>query len=290
LSILDYLAHSRGILDIKGVKLDFTQAVVARTTIELPANMGIPGAVVADSSPMQILQTMSDAIKNQIVQVDLKEGDEWWVTRLMVLCAGATRVGSPKAIVFVGTRSNSPGTFLGWCPPGIILDVLTADRELRGPANITYGSVYERTIRITQQLAIFTDDGAPPPPAPLGQPWTVPVALTPEVSRYLVNQQYTRLGAAALEQILMDQLGRYGLEALPDRLTLSRLEQLFAHCLYRDAIDTQSSKKKQTEVIVQSNAPYIAVVSAGSSYKALVPRVDIDRAVINELLQPSSKN
>jgi hypothetical protein len=88
--------------------------------------------------------------------------------------------------------------------------------------------------------------------------------------RYAFDPKYAHLGRAALEQVLMDQLGRYGLEAPPDRLTLSRLEQLFSHCLHRDAIDTQWSKKKQADVIVESDAPYLAVVSAGGTYKALV--------------------
>jgi hypothetical protein len=46
--------------------------------------------------------------------VDLKDGNAWWVTRLLAVCAAAIGVGSPRVIVFVGRRENRERIFLGW--------------------------------------------------------------------------------------------------------------------------------------------------------------------------------
>src|SRR5262245_35781846 len=43
LLLVDHLAASRGTLDIKGIKLDFSQAEIRRMDIELPENIGKPG-------------------------------------------------------------------------------------------------------------------------------------------------------------------------------------------------------------------------------------------------------
>src|SRR5882672_10030458 len=52
LTLIDYIALSRGTLDIKGIKIDFSQAEIRRVDIELPENIGRPGAIVPDSTPM----------------------------------------------------------------------------------------------------------------------------------------------------------------------------------------------------------------------------------------------
>ena len=98
LLLVDYIALSRGTLDIKGIKIDFSQAEVRRVAIELPSNIGKPGAIVVDSTPMQVVSALEQAIFNPIARLDLRDGDAWWVTRLMALTAGAERAGSREAV------------------------------------------------------------------------------------------------------------------------------------------------------------------------------------------------
>jgi len=47
-----------------------------------------------------------------------------------------------------------------------------------------------------------------------------------------------RWGDAALEQVLMDLISRHGVEVVPDKLTVHRMQELFAHSTIRtEAID-----------------------------------------------------
>jgi len=73
----------------------------------------------------------------------------------MALSAGAERVGSPSIFVFVGMKENEGGAFLGWARPSSILRAITRDGTARGPHNVTYGGVYNQTLRISKQVAMF---------------------------------------------------------------------------------------------------------------------------------------
>src|ERR1017187_10435679 len=53
LAVLDYVASSRAALDIKGIKIDFSQGEVKRLTIELPPNLGQTGVAPSDSAPLE---------------------------------------------------------------------------------------------------------------------------------------------------------------------------------------------------------------------------------------------
>lgn len=120
--LLDFPASRCAVLDIKGVKIDFSrvdldQPEVRRETPGIPDNIGVSGPIVSDTSPMNIIQTLRDATKNEIIVIELKEGDAWWVTRLLALTAGAVRAGSPKAFVFIGMKENRSHQFLCWTEP-----------------------------------------------------------------------------------------------------------------------------------------------------------------------------
>jgi hypothetical protein len=91
------------------VKIDFSQGQITKAAVELPGNIGKPEAAVSDSTPMKIVSAFEVIVENQIVRLDLKEGNAWWVSRLLALCTGATRAGSPEAIVFVGVKEMSVG-------------------------------------------------------------------------------------------------------------------------------------------------------------------------------------
>ncbi len=280
LVLLDFLAARRVVVDIKGFKIDFskidfTQPVVRREAFRLPDNVGVPGAIIPDSSPMQIVTALQQATANEIVRLDLNTGQTWWATRLLALSAGAVRAGSPKAFVFVGRKENIEGAFLGWATPSAVLQTLLAARE-------EYRVAYNRAKGITYQLEAFADDTL----RPSG------INLQFEVSRYIGAPDYIKLGEAVFEQILMEQLAKpqsppgtsvpVSLENPPDRLTLARFNELFEPYLHREAIDLAAPNESQILTLLNSEAPYVALIRAGR-YEAMLQRAAVERLMIREL-------
>jgi hypothetical protein len=287
LLLLDYVATRRATLDIKGIKIDFSQAEIHRVDIGLPENFGSSEAFVVDSTPMQVVSVLEEAEYNPIIRLNIRDGSAWWVTRLMALSAGAERAGSTQVLVFVGVRANEEKAFLGWASPTAILRAIRNDSTRRGPQNVTYGGVYTKALRVAKQVAIFANPDQPAvPPFSVGA-WTYPANLAPDVLRYLDHPNYKKLGDAALEQILMDQLALYGLEQPPDRLTLGRLNDLFGHCLYQAVVDLDSAREEQISAFLSSNAPYVATVRK-QRYEGLVERAVVERTVLRNL-SPTSK-
>jgi hypothetical protein len=290
LLVLDRLIGSRAVVDIKGIKLDFRQAGLERAAIALPENVGHPEPVIADSSPMQVIAALETATAHQVVRLDLHEGNSWWVTRLLALCAGAAQAGSPNAIVFVGTKECLENSFLGWAPPSSLLRALRDDPRGHGPSAITYGQVYQKATWLAHQLA----QGPPPPQVPAPpQPSVVPAAAgatgtppppNPEVKRYYDNPQYRERGINALPQIVMDLCAQYQLEKPPDRLTLARLNEAFGHCLSRVTIDLEKDKEEQFAALLGTEVSYVGLVRNGR-YEGLLSPTLIERHLLRGLLK-----
>lgn len=282
--LLDFAASRRALLGIGSVKIDFSgvdldQPEVRKETPGIPDNIGVSGPIITDSSPMNIIQTLEDATKNEIVVIDLKEGEAWWVTRLLALSAGAVRAGSPKAFVFIGTKENRSHQFLGWAEPKRVLDSI-----LR--ANAEYDRRYLRARRIAQQVFMYGHQEFLP------SQLTSPFGLHPDVQRYANEEAFARLGNAVTEQIFMDQLAlsipEPSLENPPDRLTLGRLNDLFGHCLETSAIDLNESKETQVAMLLESVTPYLALVKEGR-YNSMIAKADGERLLLRELLSQSEK-
>lgn len=293
LAVLDYVASSRAAMDIKGIKIDFSQGEVKRITIELPPNFAQAGVAAADSAPMEITNLLNSLLSpshltvtslalSPIIRVDIGAGDKWWASRLLVLAAGAVRTGLPGAIVFVGGNIN-PNVFLGWASPADTLSALVEDPTLRSPANLTYGDVYRRALRTAKLLALF---GEPSPAFPL---WPAPQALPADAQNYLQNPNYTSLGEAALEQILMDLIAEHGLENVPDPLTLRRIQELFVHRpVNTQSVDLAKPKEKQIDAFLNSDTPYIALVRDGC-YEGLAERAAVERLVLQQLFRQTQE-
>src|SRR5262245_30495737 len=234
LCVVDKIVSSRAVVDIKGVKLDFSQTQLAVSSIVLPDNIGKPEPVVADSTPMHIVSALETATEHEVVRLDLRNGSGWWMTRLLAICAGAVQVGMPKAVVFIGMKDGVPDSYLGWAPTQGLLKGLTEDPREYGPHKVSYGQVYRRAVWIAKQMGLFAGPPtmAAPPMAPVGPPaGGQPAASQParEVERYLNQPDYKKLGEEALGQIVMDLCAQYSLEKPPDRVTLGRLREQFGH-------------------------------------------------------------
>jgi hypothetical protein len=264
LVLIDFIAERRAVLDIKGVKIDFSRIELRQDSSGLPENIGEPGVLLSDSSPMKIVATLKRATASEMVRLDLKDGNGWWTTRLLALTAGAVRAGSPQVLIFTGQKESVSASFLGWAKPSDVLKALLDD-------NPEYRDRYNRARMIAGQLSLFGRKTpiAPPNPADLWPTTDIPAQ---DVQRYLNDHQYLELGDAALEQIFLDQLVRthgpngqpiQSFENPPERITLGRFHQLFEHIICRAAIDLNWPRDKQLAAFWDSDARYIALVRGG---------------------------
>lgn len=276
LVLLDFFSSRGAVLETPWGKIDFgridlNRAEVKSESFGLPDNIGITGPIISDTTPMNIIETLERATKNEIVVLNLKDGNAWWVTRLLALSAGAIRAESPNVFVFIGKRENNVNTFLGWGRPREILEaILNAKDE--------YQIRYRKSMQIAKQVAMYEKNEL----LPQG------VILAQDVTRYTSIPDFTTLGDAVSEQILMDQLAvemgyeTGSLEKTPDRLTLSRLNDLFGHCLYQDAIDLYWPNEEQIAKLLNSHTPYLALVRSGK-YESMLKRGEGERLILREL-------
>src|SRR4051794_24067373 len=115
LALLDVIIDRGGSIKYGGVEINFVRSKENATAgITVASNIGVPGQPVTDSATAQILETLKEATTNEIVVVDLGDGQAWWETRLLVLLAGAVRLGKPDKIVFLGKDANIDRQFRGW--------------------------------------------------------------------------------------------------------------------------------------------------------------------------------
>jgi hypothetical protein len=279
LILLDFFSNRGAIIDVQGFKIDFgrinlDQSDIKRQSFGLPDNIGLSGPIVTDTMPMNIIETLEEATNHEIVVINLKEGNAWWVTRLLALSAGAIRTSSPYALIFIGTKENVPDYFLGWGKPKNILEAILNDR----PA---YRLRYNRALQIARQVIMYGDYTLRPPQ----------VNFPVEVFRYINHPDFANKGEAVVEQIVMDQLASSpeSLENPPDRLTLKRLDDLFGHCLYKDFIELSGSNEQQMEQVLNSLASYIALVRRGK-YDSIIKREAVEQLILKELYQQSTRN
>ena len=284
LVLLDFFSAKRAVLDLKGFKIDFSNISldapgIRRESFGLPDNIGISGQIVTDSLPMSIIETLEVAVDHDIVVLNIQSGDAWWVTRLLALSAGAVRAGSPAVLVFIGKKENVPNTFIGWGRPKDILNAILNDKE-------EYRARYNKAIVIARQVLLYSHPDLKPPDFPLPN----------DVLRYTGHNNYTNLGEAVTEQIILDQLANSftpepdgSLENPPDKLTLNRINELFGHCLYKDSIDLNHKNENQIEQLLNAKAPYVALVKEGQ-YDSILKQTEGERLILKELFRQSKKN
>ena len=113
-----------GSVEAGGVKIAFAavQEVVTKssdvdTRALLAYNLGQPPGQVQDSASDTVIETLSAAVGNDFVVLDLQEGEAWWETRLLLLVTGATRLHNPKAVAFTSATPDRARTFIGWAKP-----------------------------------------------------------------------------------------------------------------------------------------------------------------------------
>jgi len=200
LVLFDFLAERKGVLEYKGIKLDFSRVVQAQVyfSVSVPQNVGVPDRAVSDSDTTQILDALRNALTSEVAVVDLERGGAWWETRLLVLLEGAVRLGHPSAIVFVAIEETIPGLFMGWAPPDELLPLLLN-------ADPRYKESYARAKAAAHQWELVEPPGAGQATQPL--PWMQGLAVQ---HQWMAFDAVSRLpNRFALEQFLAADLGTH---------------------------------------------------------------------------------
>jgi len=285
LVVLDFFSLSGAVIDIQGVKLDFSKvqqqgrAGAGAQGFELPENIGVPGAIVTDSAPMSIQRTLNIGEKHGIVVVNVKSGNSWWVTRLLVLCAGAVRTGAPQVLVFLGKKENTPDYYLGYGKPADLLKAILNDKP-------GYRARYDKAMDVTKQFLAYKE---------IKDLVTTPnLIMPPNIVRYATNPQYLGQDEGVTEQILLDQMGNLffdpakpgSLEDPPDRITISRLNELFDSCLYRDCIDLDATNEEQLKQLFAAKGEYVGLLRK-SVYSSLLKKKDGEELILRQLAMPT---
>src|SRR5262249_1183903 len=125
LALIDVIIERGGTIEYGQLKVDFSRSTEKGVAgIVVSPNIGVPGLPVTDSSTTQIIDTLKQATAEELVVIDLQDGQAWWETRLLVLAAGAVRRGRPERFVFVGKDANVAHAFQGWARTDDVLSCL----------------------------------------------------------------------------------------------------------------------------------------------------------------------
>lgn len=273
LLLIDMVASQGGTIAFRDLRIDFTGAVGPISSITIPRNISLPGQPVTDSDTTMIIDALRGSVRNDMVVVDLEQGNAWWETRLLALCVGASRLGRTDAIVFVGTKVTAQ-QFLGWAPPGELVQALLQTRsEYRAPLERA------RVAAAQWELVPIPLPGEPCPPPAL--PWMTGPALDHPWMAWRQPRSQCERNEFTLEQYLANELGQY--EPPEDGgITIVRLQALAGAVLRTTAIDQRWSDRARIDAFLGSDDDYIAVTDRGA-YVGVVSRAAGQTAVLAEL-------
>jgi hypothetical protein len=277
--LVEFIAKHRGKAGLGNLlTMDFTSAIVrAHAEFALAANIGDPAPVIPDLTTA-ITKPLSFGSGEPIARIDL--GDEWWVTRLLVVCVRAVRTGRPEVLVFTGPDTGISGRFIGWARTVDLLDNLVKEMVIvntqlvaidatfgetkltksSGSVALSYDAIYKKAELITQALPALRWLAPHSPVPPTGPAW----AELDGPVRYINRPDYANLGPDALEQVLLDQIGILQIETNnPDLLTIARLQDIAQNSLHRQAIDVSAPHKEQIDAFLSASEPYVGLTKGG---------------------------
>lgn len=270
LVLADLLIEHGALLGIKGFTIDLSRLSAGPDSVHVATNIGVPEKAVNDSSSAEILGTLQDAINHAVVVVDLRDGNSWWETRLLVLAAGAARRQQPGAIVFTGLEGGVRGKFQGWAEPAAICRCLLA-------ANPAYRPIYEAAEAAENKWSLVEPV---PPGRPNMPPWFDGLA---NQRFYWAFDDQGNKNALRFERLLASELGeRIEQQIGPAPISLVRLDDLLRLVLHKQVIDESSTSRQQLEEFFRDDAPYIAVTK-NDVYLRLLSRTAALRSILKSL-------
>jgi hypothetical protein len=281
LTVLDLVVERGGTVEAPGgVKISFTavevsaRVDVSRTTISTNLG-GTPGVSVADTGGATILQTLKPVLGSDVAVLELGEGQEWWQTRLLLLTAGAARLGYPRVLVFTASVSGRTKQFVAWATPEELLRVHLSNADPQMQA------AYQKAQAQASQWALAEPGVGPtgepvvrgnPVTLPWGQGLTYQGAPPPE----LIPEQFLLTALADLEP-----LGKYPMTDLA--VTVPLLRALFTAVLREDSVERGDPDERWLSAILGGTDDYLAITERGA-YVTLVSRPAAINAVLWSLI------
>ncbi|TVL90280.1 hypothetical protein CD790_22490 [Streptomyces sp. SAJ15] len=277
-----------GSVEFLGIALHFPEARPERREISVPPRMGLPpGEPLGDASTRAVVEVLKQAVHTEVAVVDLADGTTWWDTRLLVFCAGAARIGRPRAVVLTANVADTgPGTFLGWAPPDELRDRLLSRPALRRAYD--RGRAWLRQWELAEpRTAGELPDRADEPPGKLTQPRLPFTPVSPATAQpghpWLIYQppDYA-LAPLAPELLLAAAMGDLEGAGRYTPVDLAEARALFDAKLRRIAAEVDAPAKSDgfwARRVLDAREPFVPLVRRGR-YAGMLPR---ERA-INDVL------
>lgn len=285
LSVLDLVVERGGTVEAPGgVKISFSavevsaRVDVSRTTIS--SNLGgTPGVSVADTGGATILQTLKPVLGSEVAVLELGEGQEWWQTRLLLLTAGATRLGYPRVLVFTASLSGRTKQFVAWATPEELLRVHLSNASPR--MQVAYQTAQALAGQWALGLPVLDPGGNPVAWNAVTLPWAMPgspdaaATTSPPGAppRQLIPEQFLLTELAALEPPSPQPMTDLA-------VTVPLLRTLFTAVLREGSVERDDPEERWRSAILGGTDDYLAITERGA-YVTLVSRP----AAINALLR-----
>jgi hypothetical protein len=291
LSVLDLVVERGGTVEAPGgVKISFAavevsaRVDVSRTTIS--SNLGgTPGVSVADTAGATILQTLKPVLGSDVAVIELGEGQEWWQTRLLLLTAGATRLGYPRVLVFTASVSGRTKQFVAWATPEELFRVHLSNASPRMQL------AYQKAQALAGQWALgqpaVGPNGEPVPGNQVTLPWPVPGGAA-AATAWPPGSPPPQL---IPEQFLLNELAELeppSLQPMTDlAVTVPLLRALFTAVLREDSVERDDPDDRWLGAILGGTDDYLAITERGA-YVTLVSRPAAINAVLRSLIPAAS--
>ena len=272
-----------GSVEAFGVSIRFPETTRVTAEVRVPSRLGLqPGMTLNDSTTTQILDTLSAAVHSDVSVLDLEEGAAWWETRLLVLCAGATRIGRPTAVVFLATVGGVPQSFLGWATPADLLRCMLAARDDLRRAFERAAAVHRQWELAVPPTSQVVGGPAPVPPAPPFPQGAGPAAAG---AQWVEFPDGTDRNPLAAEQLLALELGPIEDRGEQGTVATTRLAELFAPVLRTTHVnlDDDSDSNAWAKTVLTSTDRY-AALTHGRTYAGMLPREQVVNDVLRALL------
>lgn len=278
LAFIDVIVERGGVIGYGNFKIDFSKIPKwGASEFTVPVNIGLPNQSVDSSSIQSILKALKNSTACDVLIIDLKDGQAWWETRLLILLAGAVRLKKPEKVVFVGKESEIDKSFLGWSHPHELLHYLLESHP-------QYARIYYVTKAISRQWELAEPVG--PGPA---QP-RLPFAHAGQIGEYSWMAFDTTTGLPNelfAVQLLATELGKYVETQEKEKVikvNCDRLNELFGQVLRKEIVDESWQLELQISRFFDADVDYLAITQ-NKKYSKLVSRLTVLNAVVRILVE-----
>ena len=286
LSVLDLVVERGGTVEAPGgVKISFAAVEVSarvdasRTTISTNLGGTPPGVNVADIGGAAVLQTLKPALGSDVAVLELGEGEEWWQTRLLLLTAGAARLGYPRVLVFTASKSGRTKQFVAWATPEELLRVYLRNASPQMQFAYQRAQALAGQWALGEPVACRNEVTLPWARNEVTLPWALPGGTTAATANppgapppQLIPEQFLLTELAILEppNPPMEDL----------EVTVPLLYDLFTAVLRKESIERDVPEERWRDAILGGTDDYLAITERGA-YVTLVSR----RAAVNAVLR-----